>query len=83
MEKSYSESYAAAGINASSMEKTTVTFLGEEHVAIKTIAETQGVPYYILQVFNYQLGEYSVVSTMASFVDDNTDALLDLFYPVN
>jgi hypothetical protein len=77
------ESYAAAGINASSMEKMTVTFLGEEHVAIKTVAETQGVPYYILQVFNYHLGEYSVVITMASFVDDNTEAMLDLFYPVD
>jgi len=77
------ESYAAAGINASSMEKVTVTFLGEEHIAIKTVAETQGVPYYILQVFNYHLGEYSVVVTMASFVEDNTESMLDMFYSVD
>lgn len=77
------EAYAAAGINVSSMEKVTVNFLGEEHVAIKTTAETQGVAYYMLQVFNYHLGEYSVVVTLASFLEDNTEAMLDMFYPVD
>jgi len=76
------EAYAAAGINVTSMEKVTVTFLGEEHFALKTVADTQGVPYYMLQVFDYHLGEYSIVITLASFLEDNTEAMLSLFTPV-
>lgn len=76
------EAYAAAGINVTSMEKVTVTFLGEEHFALKTVADTQGVPYYMLQVFDYHLGEYSIVITLASFLEDNTEPMLDLFYVV-
>lgn len=76
------EAYSAAGINVSSMEKVKITFLGEEHFALKTVADTQGVPYYMLQVFNYHLGEYSIVITLASFTEDNTESMLELFYPV-
>ena len=76
------EAYTAAGINVSSMEKVTVTFLGEEHFALKTVAETQGVPYYMLQVFDYHLGQYSVVITLASFMEDKTESMLELFYVV-
>lgn len=77
------EAYTQAGINASSIEKVKVNFLGGEHWAVKTEAETQGVPYYTLQVFNYKAGSYGVTLTAASFVDDNTQAVLDLFYAVD
>ena len=40
----------------------------------------EGVPYYTLQLFDYRLGQYSVTLTLASFVEDNTESLLDLFY---
>lgn len=76
------EAYAQAGINVSTIEKVKTTFLGEEHWAVKTVAETQGVPYYTLQVFNYKAGSYGITLTAASFVDDNTQAVLDLFYPI-
>ena len=74
------QAYAQAGINTESMEIITVTFLGEEHYALKTVAENQGVPYYCLQVFNFWLGQYSTTITFASFVEDNTENLLELFY---
>lgn len=76
------EAYAAMGIAVNSIEKVTVTFLGEEHVAIKTTAESQGVPCYMLQTFNYSLGAYSVTLTLTSFLEDNTESMLELFYPV-
>lgn len=77
------QAYAQAGINVDTMEIVAVTFLGEEHYALKTVAETQGVPYYCLQTFDFWLGEYSVTITFASFVEDNTEELLDLFYAVD
>ena len=72
--------YAQAGIEVTSMEKTQVTFLGETHYAVHTQAATQGVPYYILQVFDYTLGSYGVTLTASSYVEDVTQDLLNLFY---
>ena len=76
------QAYANGGITVESMEIIKVTFLGEEHYALKTIAQTEGVPYYCLQVFDFWLGQYSMTLTFASFIEDNTESLLDLFYVV-
>lgn len=76
------DAYAQAGITVQSMEKTTVTFLGEERTALYTVAETQGVAYYILQVFDYHRGEYGVSLTLGSYVEDKTESLLDLFFAI-
>lgn len=77
------EAYVQAGIITSSIEKVKVNFLGEERWAVKTVAETQGVAYYTLQVFDYKVGAYGVTLTAASFVNDNTQAVLDLFYAID
>lgn len=77
------EAYAQGGINVETMEIVTVTFLGQEHYALKTVAETQGVAYYCLQVFDFWLGSYSVTITFASFVEDSTESMLELFYALD
>ena len=77
------QAYTNAGIIVESMEIVTVTFLGQEHYAMKTVAEMNGVPYYCLQTFDFWLGEYSVAITFASFLEDNTESLLDLFYALD
>lgn len=76
------ESYAAAGILVSDMELVTIDFLGQERYAIHTTATMQDVPYFILQVYDYHLGSYGVVTTFASFIEDNTAYLPELFYPL-
>lgn len=76
------EAYAQAGIEDASMEKVTVTFLGEPRAAIRTTAKIQGADYFILQIYDFNLGEYSVTTTFASFVEDKTESLLELFYKV-
>lgn len=76
------ESYAAAGILVSDMELVTIDFLGQERYAIHTTATMQDVPYFILQVYDYHLGSYGVVTTFASFIEDNTAYLPALFYPL-
>lgn len=77
------QSYAQAGIQVSSMEKTQVSFLGEQHYAIHTVATIEDTPYYLIQLFCFNLGgQYNVTLTLASFVEDNTASLLELFYPV-
>lgn len=75
------EAYSQAGIEISAMEKVNVTFLGEERWALKTTAETQGVDYFILQVFDYRAGQFGITLTVSSYIEDQTDALLALFYP--
>lgn len=82
--------FEQAGMLVSSMEKQHVTFMGEERAAIHTEAVilmpteygTQELPYFTLQIFDYHLGEYSVTTTLASYVEDNTESLLSLFFPV-
>lgn len=73
------ESYAMAGIEVSAIEKVRFNFLGEECVGIHTTATTQGVPYYVLQVADYSLGQYGVTISLCSYVEDNTAAMLELF----
>lgn len=76
------QTYADAGIAVESMEKKQVTFLGEEHFAVYTVASIEGTPYYILRLFRYNLGgPYYVTLTLGSFVEDKTAELLDLFAP--
>ena len=47
-----------------------------------TASTIENIPYYTLQLFDYHLGQYSVTLTLASYVEDNTTQLLDLFYEV-
>lgn len=75
-------SYAQAGIAVQDMEKVTVTFAGEQRNAVRTSAMIEDVPYYTLQLFDYNLGEYSVTLTLSSYLEDNTDSLLELWYAV-
>lgn len=72
--------YEQAGFTVDSIKKVTVTFLGEERTALHSSMEFQGVPYFTLQFFDYHLGEYSVVTTLASYVEDRTASLMELFY---
>lgn len=76
------QAYANGGIIVESMDKKTVTFLGEERVALYTVSTIQDIPYYILQIYDYNLGEYAIVTTFASYLEDNTESMLELFYTV-
>lgn len=76
------ESYTQAGMEVESMEKVKLTFLGEEHWGIRTVANAGGVPIYMLQVMNFDLGAYGVNLTATSYLEDNAQSVLDLFYPV-
>lgn len=75
--------YAQAGIEVSAMEKVSVTFCGEERWAIHTTASIQGMPYYILQLFDTNIGPYYVTLTLGAFVEDTTPQLLELFYSLD
>lgn len=76
------ESYAQAGMIVESVEKCTVTFLGEDRMALRTVGTMQDVPFVIVQVFDYHLGQYSVTLTINSYIEDKSQQVLDLFYPV-
>lgn len=74
--------YEQAGFQVDSMEKVTVSFLGEECPALHCAMSIDGIAYYTLQVFNYKVGQYGITTTLASYLEDNTAGLLDLFYVV-
>lgn len=77
------DAYQQAGYQVESMEKVTVTFLGRECPALYTVMTVEGVSYYTLQLFDYQAGQYGVTLTLASFLEDKTAQLLELFYAVD
>lgn len=76
------ESYAKAGIMVTSMEAVQVSFLGESRTALRTQSTYQGIAYYMLQVFDYRLGEFGMTLTVGSFQEDHTQQLLELYYPL-
>lgn len=79
------QAYEATGIVATKLEKVTVTFCGKTRTAIMmtaTIGEAPyEVPYFTLQLFDCQLGEYSVTTTFASLGENNTESLLAMCSP--
>ena len=76
------QAYAQAGMEVTAMEKAKVTFLGEEHFAIRTLANTQGITVYMLQIIDYNLGSYGMTLTATSYLEDKTQNVLDMFYTV-
>lgn len=50
---------------------------------MKTVSNVDGVAQHTLQVFDYRLGQYSVTLTATSFIEDNTQWVMDQFYPVD
>ena len=75
--------YAQAGIEVSAMEKVSITFCGEERWAIRTTASVQGIPYYLIQLFDTNIGPYYVTLTLGSFGEDATAEMLELFYSLD
>lgn len=76
------DGYAQAGIDVEKMEKVNVTFLGQPRVAIATTAAVSGTPYYILQIYDFHLGDYSSTITFGSFEENKTMDLLKLCQPI-
>lgn len=76
------EAYAQAGMTLLSMDKVQVEFLGQTRYAIHSSLTIGEVPYYTLQIVDFRLGEYGVTTTLASFMEDTTSGLLELFYPL-
>ena len=74
--------YAQAGMDVTSLEKVTVTVLGEERIALRTEGTMQDIPFYMVQVFDYNQGSYSITLTMTSYMEDKTADMLALFYEV-
>ena len=73
------DAYAQAGITVKNLKKVTVTFMGQQRTALHMEAEVSGIAYYTLQFAYYQLGSFGVTLTVASYMEDRTEELLDLF----
>lgn len=76
------DSYAQVGIEITSMERIEVEFLGQTRSALHTVGVSQNVPVYFTQILDYSRGSYSVTTTFTSYVEDNTQNVMALFFPV-
>lgn len=82
MRNEYESAFLEQGAKEVSVEQETVTFLGEECEAIKTVVTVYNVSLYMVQLMDFKLGEYCTVLTCMSIGTDTTQNLLDLFYAV-
>ena len=73
---------ADGGITVDSLEKTKVTFAGKEHVALTLEGTVQELPLYETIVI-VKAGSYISCITAATFFEDTTADLLDLFQPLS
>lgn len=78
----YSAELATYGASLESVEKTSVTFLGETHFAMKMVATQSGVTVYTTQILNYSRGSWAGCITVESYNEDTTQDVLDMFYAV-
>lgn len=74
--------YESMGTTVISLEKVAVNFLGEEHYAVKTVVDSGGITTYMLQFSDPFRGAYSITTTISCYGEDNTQAVADLFFPV-
>lgn len=75
------ETYAAMGIEVTTMEKTTVNFLGKTVYALKTTASYMGLDVYMVQLTWYNLGDWSVSLTITTYINDATQEVLNMYKP--
>ena len=76
--KQLPDALASASITVDKLEKTKVTFVGEEHVALALEGTIQDVPLYETLVM-VKTGSYIACITAATFFEDTTADLLDMF----
>lgn len=77
------QAYESMGMVVHSIEKSQTQFLGESVWVLKSHMEVEQVPYYTTQVMLYDLGDFGLTLTAASFLEDQTQQVLDLFYALS
>ncbi len=78
--KQLPEVLASSGITVDKLEKTKVTFVGQEHVALALEGTIQEIPLYETIVL-VKTGPYIACVTAASYFEDTTGNLLAMFQP--
>ena len=73
---------ASSGITVDKIEKTKVTFAGQERVALTLEGTVQGYPLYETMVL-IKVSSYISCITAASYFEDSTPDLLAMFEPLN
>ena len=71
----------ASGMTNVAIEATKLTFAGKERSALSIYAEMQDMTIYQKGIM-IKKGRYLAFATLASFNEDKTDALLELFHPL-
>lgn len=76
--------YAKAGMTTESMEKVTITFLGQQRQAIRTVCKMKEDSIYMYQIFDYTLGgQHGVVTTFSGVNDETLKESIALFYALD
>lgn len=75
--------YTQAGVSVQELTKVQVQFMGQECYGIHMKATVQGIMLYTLQFPFFQEGDFSVTLTLSSYQLDKTEALMQLFAPID
>ena len=73
------QAYEAIGMRDITMTKVDTGYLGETRTVLRTDSTLYGMPYTILQVLYFDLGEYSASITVACVGENSTAELLAMF----
>ena len=77
------ESYASAGLEIEDIIKAEFNYCGEQRLGTLSYGSVTGVPCYILQLYERNLGSYTAAITVTSFQEDTTESVYELFESLN
>ena len=73
--------YASAGFTDIEIEENTINFAGAERIGIHSHCIVQGYDYYVQQIM-IKAGSHMGIISLCCFVQDDTQLMADMFYPL-
>ena len=73
-----------SGFTVNSFERVTISFLGSEIPALRTVASVEGIPYYVIQFQKYNLAllEHGVIIRDIENTDGQAAKELESYFEV-
>ncbi len=71
--------YEQQGFNVMELCSKQVKFLGKKRTAVYSHLEYFGMEYFVLQIMDFECGEYMPIITFGSYYEDHTEEMLSLF----
>ena len=78
------DSYAQAGMTVTEMGKIGTFFLGEDRVALRTVATAGDSELIMVQIFDFHLeGNFTAITTFSAYTPEELASMMLCFYPID